>query len=283
MAETSVSGSTQVVGVIGDPVAHSLSPVIHNAGFVALGLDWVCVAFPTGTGAAAAALGGMSALGIAGLSVTMPHKAAVIDALDGITATAELLRAVNCISRSESGLFGHNTDGAGFLAAIRADFEFDPAGKVCAVLGAGGAARSVILALAQAGAAEVRVVNRTRESAEKAVHLAGAAGKVVEVEAIRGADLVINATSVGMAGTSSGSTQDMPCNPSLLGADQILADLIYHPRQTELMRQAELQGCRVSNGLSMLIHQAAVAFEIWTGHKAPIEAMTRATEAAVSR
>ena len=283
MAELLVSGSTQVVGVIGDPVAHSLSPVIHNAGFLALGLDWVCVAFPTGTGAAAAALRGMSALGIVGLSVTMPHKSAVIDALDGITATAELLRAVNCISRSESGLQGHNTDGDGFLAAVRADFEFDPAGKVCAVLGAGGAARSVILALAQAGAAEVRVVNRTRESAEKAVLLAGAAGQVVEVEAIRGADLVVNATSVGMAGTGSGSTLDMPCNPSLLGPNQILADLIYHPRQTELMRQAELQGCRVSNGLSMLIHQAAVAFEIWTGHKAPIDAMTRATEAAVSR
>ncbi len=282
MAELMVSGSTQVVGVIGDPVAHSLSPVIHNAAFRALGLDWVCVAFPTERGAAAAALAGMSALGIAGLSVTMPHKAAVIETLDDITATAELLQAVNCISRSESGLLGHNTDGDGFLAAIRADFEFDPAGKICAVLGAGGAARSVILALAQAGAAEVRVVNRTRESAERAARLAGAAGLVVEVEAIRDAELVVNATSVGMAGTGSGSTQDMPCHPSLLSADQILADLIYHPRQTELMRQAELRGCRVSNGLSMLIHQAAVAFEIWTGLQAPIDAMTRATEAAVS-
>jgi shikimate dehydrogenase len=282
MAELFVSGLTQVVGVIGDPVSHSLSPVIHNAAFRALGLDWVCVAFPTERGTAADALHGMSALGIAGLSVTMPHKAAVIDALDGITATAELLGAVNCISRSESGLHGHSTDGEGFLAGIRADFDFDPSGKICAVLGAGGAARSVILALAQAGAAEVRVVNRTRESAEQAARLAGATGQVVEVEAIQDADLVVNATSVGMAGTGSGSTQDMPCDPALLGTDQILADLIYHPRQTELMRQAELRGCRVANGLSMLIHQAAVAFEIWTGQTAPIDAMTRATEAAVS-
>ena len=218
------SGATQVVGVIGDPVSHSLSPTIHNAAFRSLGMDWTCVAFPTPTGSAVDAVRGMEALGIVGLSVTMPHKAAVIEALQSVTETAGLLNAVNCISRSEAGLQGHNTDGDGFLAAINADFGLDPASKVCAVLGAGGAARSVILALQQAGAAEILVVNRTRDSAETAAALAGNVGTVATERSIEHAELVVNATSVGMAGTA--TAQGMPCDPSLLHPGQVLADLI---------------------------------------------------------
>lgn len=278
-AVTSLTGATQVVGVIGQPVSHSLSPVIHNAGFAALGLDWVCVAFPTPAGQASEAVRGMQALGIAGLSVTMPHKAAVIQALDGVSETAEMLGAVNCITRTPQGLLGENTDGAGFLAGLRADFDFDPAGAVCAVLGAGGAARSVILALKQAGAAQVLVVNRTLDSARIAAGLAGESGMVVGVESISQADLVVNATSVGMDGSA--TPTGTPCEPSLLQSGQILIDLIYHPAQTEFMREAQRIGCQVSNGVSMLIHQAGVAFEIWTGEKAPLEAMTEAVMSAL--
>jgi len=276
-----LSGATRVVGVIGDPVTHSLSPTIHNAAFRSLGMDWVCVAFPTPTGSAREAVRGMGALGIAGLSVTMPHKAAVIEELDALTDTARLLNAVNCISRTRSGLQGHNTDGDGFLAAIRADFGLDPAGMVCAVLGAGGAARSVILALKQAGAAEILVVNRTQESAEQAAALAGSVGKVASEHSIELAELVVNATSVGMAGSS--AAQGMAVDPNLLHSGQFLADLIYHPVETELMKAAQLRGCRVSNGLSMLIHQAAVAFEVWTAEPAPVQAMAQAIFDATSK
>jgi len=276
-----VSGATRVVGVIGDPVAHSLSPIIHNAGFFELGLDWVCVAFPTLRGEAAAAVQGMRALGIEGLSVTMPHKAAVIEAIDVLSETARVLDAVNCVSRSANQVFGHNTDGDGFLAAMRAEFDFDPAGRVCAVLGAGGAARSVILALKHAGASEILVINRTPEAAATAALLAGDAGSVAQVEALPRADLVVNATSVGMAGT--GSALGMPCDPSWLRKNCFVADLIYHPAQTQLMLAADQHGCQVANGISMLIHQAALAFEVWTGEKAPVDAMTRAVQAAVQK
>jgi shikimate dehydrogenase len=244
-------------------------------------MDWVCVAFPTPTGSAREAVRGMGALGIAGLSVTMPHKAAVIEELDALTDTARLLNAVNCISRTRSGLQGHNTDGDGFLAAIRADFGLDPAGMVCAVLGAGGAARSVILALKQAGAAEILVVNRTQESAEQAAALAGSVGKVASEQSLELAELVVNATSVGMAGSS--AAQGMAVDPNLLHSGQFLADLIYHPVETELMKAAQLRGCRVSNGLSMLIHQAAVAFEVWTAEPAPVQAMAQAIFDATSK
>ncbi|CAN5426391.1 shikimate dehydrogenase [soil metagenome] len=268
------TGSTQVAGVIGEPIAHSLSPAIHNAGFAALGLDWVFVALPTPAGQAPIALDGMRALGIRGLSVTMPHKAAVIPRLDELSPDALLLDAVNCITRDGDRLIGDSTDGAGCVAGLRTDFAFDPAGADCVVLGAGGAARSVVLALARAGARSVKVVNRTEARAQHAAALAGPVGSVAPVDAISDADLVLNATSVGMGGGD--AADSYPCDPELLGRDQILAELIYHPAETALMRAAEARGARVANGLSMLVHQAAIAFETWTGSPAPLDAMAAA-------
>ena len=133
-----ISGRTRIAGVIGDPVRHSLSPTIHNAAFAASGLDWVFLAFTVPEGAAGLAVGGMRALGIEGLSVTMPHKGAVIDALDELDEDAAALGAVNCISLGGHGLVGSNTDGAGFLDALRVDEGFDPSGRRCLVVGAGG-------------------------------------------------------------------------------------------------------------------------------------------------
>ena len=269
-----LSARTQVAGVIGDPIGHSLSPAIHNAAFAETGLDWVYVAFPTPQGSARAAIDSMRALGIRGLSVTMPHKEAVLGALDELTADAELLGAVNCVTRVGDRLVGDSTDGVGFLAGLRADFGFDPGGARCVVLGAGGAARSVVLALARGGAASVQVVNRTATRGERAAALAGGVGAVAPVECVAGADLVVNATPVGMAGSP--QQHDLPLDASLLGRDQVVAELIYHPRRTPLMAAAEDRGCRTSNGVSMLVQQAAVAFESWTGVPAPVAAMTDA-------
>ncbi len=166
-ARARLSGATTVVGVMGDPVAHSLSPLLQNAAFEEMGLDWVSVGFRVPPGSAEDALAGARALSLRGLSVTMPHKHAVYALLDTLTPIARRLEAVNCVSIDESGSRGDNTDGPGLVAALRRGHDFDPAGRRCLVLGAGGAARSVVAALADAGAAEVVVVNRTPEPRER--------------------------------------------------------------------------------------------------------------------
>jgi shikimate dehydrogenase len=265
-------GATRVAAVIGDPVRHSLSPTLHNAAFAALGLAWVYVAFEVPGGAAARAVEGMRALGIEGLSVTMPHKAAVAEAVDRCSDVASRLGAVNCVRRSGGDLVGENTDGAGFLASLREDAAFDPAGQRCLVLGAGGAARAVVLALASAGAAEVAVVNRTPSRAADAASLAGRVGVVRDVDAADGAALIVNATPLGMAGTGADGANS-PIDPARIGPGQIVADLVYHPLRTALLDVAQSRGAVQVNGLGMLLHQAALAFEHWTGHPAPIEAM----------
>jgi shikimate dehydrogenase len=258
--------------VIGDPVRHSLSPVLHNAAFAAADLDWVYVAFEVAPGRAAAALDAVRVLGIDGLSVTMPHKADVARAVDRCSAVAERLEAVNCVVRRNGSLVGENTDGAGFVASLRADAGFEPAGQRCLVLGAGGAARAVVLALAEAGAREVAVVNRTRERAEAAAALAGPVGVVRGPEAADDAVLIVNATPVGMAGSATEGANG-PLDPRRIGPGQIVADLVYHPLRTPLLEMAEARGATQVNGLGMLLHQAGLAFELWTGEHPPIEAM----------
>lgn len=264
-----------------------MSPVIHNAGFRAAGLDWVYVAFGVPTGGGPAAVAGMRSLGIAGMSVTMPLKAEVIPALDGLEPDAEALGAVNCITRRDGRLIGDNTDGAGFLAGLAADFDFDPSGERCVVLGAGGAARAVVLALARAGARSVQVVNRTRSTAESAAALAGSVGSVADAASVADADLVVNATPLGMQGTGTPGTDrpggvTLPCDPQHISRGQVVADLIYHPLRTPLMDAALERGARTSNGLSMLVHQAAVAFRSWTGVDPDVEAMVAAVDAELS-
>ncbi|HVN51946.1 MAG TPA: shikimate dehydrogenase [Acidimicrobiales bacterium] len=275
---TAPTGRTRLAAVIGDPIRHSRSPQIFNAAFAATGLDWVYVALEVAEGHVPAALEGMRALGIAGLSVTMPHKTAVADHLDAVDGgelahEARALRAVNCVANRDGSLVGHNTDGAGFVASLRADAGFDPSGSRCAVLGAGGAARALVLALAGAGAADVAVVNRTRDAAVTAAALAGPVGRVAgpdEPDVVDAADLVVNATPVGMDGSS------LPLDPSRLSARQLVVDIVVEPVETPLLREAAARGARTLGGLGMLAHQAAVAFEIWTGRPAPVEAMVEA-------
>lgn len=265
-----VTAATRVAAVIGDPVGHSLSPAIHNAAFRAVGLDWVFVAFPVAACDTDPAIAAVRALGLGGLSVTMPHKDGAARAVDRLSPDAEALGAVNCVVPDGSMLVGENTDGAGFVDTLRVDLGVDPAGLRCVVLGAGGAARAVIRALARAGATEVVVVNRTPVKADAAASLAGAAGRVGRPEDASGADLVVNATPVGMTGTST------PLPGATPGAGQLVVDLLYEPAMTPLLVSAEAAGARVANGLGMLVHQAAHAFQLWTGEPAPVGAMAEA-------
>lgn len=262
------TGETRLAAVIGWPVRHSQSPAIHNAAFAAAGLDWTYVAFEVPPARLSEAVVGMRAFGIAGLSVTMPHKTAIMAALDRCSADAVALRAVNCVRREGDILVGENTDGGGLVDSLRLDHDLDPSGMACVVVGAGGAARAVIRALAQAGAARVTVVNRTASAAEAAASLAGEVGHVGATGDLASADLVVNATPVGM-----GDDGNLPFDPLDAGGDAVVVDLVYHPRVTPLLAAAEAGGQRTIGGLGMLVHQAARAFEAWTGEVAPRQAM----------
>ncbi len=277
-----VTARTQVVAVIGDPIDHSLSPVIHNAGFAELGLDWVCVALPVADGGAVDASLAMRTLGLRGMSVTMPHKSAIVAGMDRLTEVASTLGSVNCVTLRDAELIGDSTDGAGFLDGLQADFDFHPAGADCVVLGAGGAARAVILALIGAGARSVRVINRTRSRAEHAAALGGPSAAVGAASDVAQADLVVNATPVGM-GATPGAGAGLAFDAALLRPGQVVAELVYHPAETELMAAARAAGARTANGVSMLVHQAAVAFTHWTGEPAPVRAMTAAAIDAMER
>lgn len=264
-----LTARTRVAGVIGAPVEHSLSPALHNAAFAAAGLDWVYVAFPVPPGEAPAALAGMRALGVAGLSVTMPHKDDVARLVDEPSSDVVALGAANCVVAGPGGrLRGESTDGPGFVRSLL-DAGVDPSGARCCVVGAGGAARAVVLALARAGASEVAVVNRTREKAERAAALAGEVGVVAEAPPAA-TEILVNATSIGMG------TAELPVDAGALRPGLVVADLVYHPRRTALLAAAEAAGATPVDGLGMLVHQAALAFELWTGVDAPVAAMLAA-------
>ncbi len=272
-----ITAATNVVGVIGDPVAHSLSPLLHNTAFAVLAVDWVSVGFPVVDGGAAQALAGAGALGIRGLSVTMPHKGAVAGVVDELTPEAARLGAVNCVIATADGWVGDNTDGAGFVAALRRAHRFDPGAQRCLVIGAGGAARAVVAALADAGADQVVVVNRTPERAATAAALAGPVGRVGTPADAPSCRLVVNATPAGMGDVANGPAS-WPLDPALLDAGQLVVDLVYHPSVTPWLEAARQRGATVSNGLGMLVHQAALQVERWTGHAAPVDAMWRAVQ-----
>ncbi len=278
---------TTVVGVMGALVRHSLSPLLQNAAFGALGINWISVAFEVAPGQAAAALGGVRALGLAGLSVTMPHKAEVATLVDRCTEVAARLQAVNCIVNRQGTLEGANTDGEGFLASLERAARFDPAGTRCLVVGAGGAARAVTYALAGAGAADVAVANRTPGRAAEVAALAGAVGRSVPTldrDEVARMDLVVNATPIGMRGVAdadAGPDDAWPVPPSLLRAGQVVTDLVYAPRPTRWLVAAAEAGATTVDGLGMLVHQAAAQVELWTGLPAPVDVMWKAATQAV--
>ncbi|HXN58924.1 MAG TPA: shikimate dehydrogenase [Acidimicrobiales bacterium] len=289
-ARHAVRAPVRIVGVIGSPVAHSLSPLLHTTAFDALGLGdtWCSFAFEVEPGQAAAALADMRRSDVSGLSVTMPHKADVAALVDESSDVARRLNAVNCIVQRGGVLYGTNTDGEGFVASLARGAGFDPAGRRCLVAGAGGAARAVVLALADAGASQVAVVNRTPERAREAAALAGPAGTTVAaseqealVEAVQAADLVVNATPLGMAGTETlrdamETARQWLVPPELLHEGQVAADLVYVPRPTPWLVEAATHGATTLDGLGMLVHQAAAQVLLWTGQEPPVHTMWEA-------
>jgi shikimate dehydrogenase len=275
-----ISGATRVAGIIGDPVRHSLSPRLHNAAFAALDLDWVFVAFEVPAGSTAHAVDALRALDLVGLSVTMPHKTAAAALCDELSPAAEALRSVNNLTRLADGrVAGDSTDGGGFLRSLT-EAGVDPAGRTALVLGAGGAARAVALALGGSGA---RVAVAARREAAAAEAAALAAGSVVawddRAEAAAASDIVVNATPIGMAkARAAGAVGDAEpaLGAAVFGPHQVLVDLVYHPIETPLLRVARARGAQVVSGLGMLVHQAALQVERWTGRPAPLDAMRAA-------
>ncbi|MDP9331364.1 MAG: shikimate dehydrogenase [Actinomycetota bacterium] len=268
-----VRGSSRTVGIIGWPVAHSLSPAIHNAAFAAMGLDWVYVPLPVEPGGLRDALGGLAALGFAGANVTMPHKSDCADIVDVVADDALRLRAVNTIVVEPAGLRGHNTDAPGFDRFLRRDVGFEPAGRSALMFGAGGAARACGLALARGGLAHLTVVVREPERAEGLRETLEGFDTEISVIAFGGsvevaADLVVNATPLGARG------EELPVPP--LGPEVLVIDLLYHPAVTPLLTSARNAGAATFGGLGMLLHQAALSFELWTGQQPPLDVMSAA-------
>ncbi|MDE0602768.1 MAG: shikimate dehydrogenase [bacterium] len=272
------AGTEVAAGVIGYPVRHSLSPTICQAALDELGLDWVYAAFEVLPGDAGQALDHMRERDMAGLSVTMPHKADVAAAVDELSPAAAALGVVNCVSRDGARLVGHNTDGAGFCDALLAE-GVDLAGIDCAVLGAGGAARAVVAELARRGVGEVAVIARRPEAATSAAALAGSVGTTAGLADVGRYRLVVNATPVGMAETEGAG--ELPLDPDLLHVGQHVAELVYNPLHTPLLTECHRRGVGVSTGVGMLVHQAAHAVRIWTGSEPPVDAMTAAATAAL--
>jgi shikimate dehydrogenase len=267
-----ISGSTRVAAVIGSPVHHSLSPALHNAAFEQLGVDWVYVALHVPAGDGARALDAMRVLQLGGLSVTMPHKELVAASVDHLDPAAGALRSVNTVvPQSDGSLAGHSTDGAGFVASLAAAGHTVEGRTVC-LLGAGGAARAIADALARAGVARVAVLNRTAAAAQHTVDLAGSVGAMGTPSDVREADIVVNATSIGM------SSDDLPCDPEALRPGQVVADIVYHPRLTALLRAARAAGALPVDGLGMLVHQAALQQQLWHGRLPDVQVMTAAAE-----
>lgn len=267
-----ISGTTRVAAVIGSPVKHSLSPAMHNAAFRQLGVDWVYVAFHVAHGDAQRAIDAMRVLELGGLSVTMPHKEAVAMAVDALDPAASALRSVNTVALQPDGtLVGHSTDGAGFVASLTAAGVAVNGRTVC-LLGAGGAARAISDALARAGAARIAVLNRTFATAQETVELAGGVGVIAGAHDVSEADIVVNATSIGMG------SEDLPCDPRALRAGQVVADIVYHPRETALLRAARAAGATTVDGMGMLVHQGALQQQLWHGLFPDVAVMASAAE-----
>ena len=274
-----ISGKTILCGIIGDPIEHTMSPLMHNSAFRQMGVDYLYVPFKVKQRELAKAIDGMRALNIRGLNVTIPHKVAVIQFLDKLDHLAEKIGAVNTIVNDDGVLTGYNTDGAGFLQALlQSGIELQS--KSIVILGAGGASRAISFTLADRDANLV-ILNRRLEldwAEELASRISQTFSKKVEalelnrknlVRVLDKADIVVNATSMGMTP----HIDETPVASDLLKPELTVFDVVYNPVKTKLLRDAEAVGATTISGLDMLVWQGALAFEKWTGLKAPIELM----------
>jgi shikimate dehydrogenase len=281
-----IRGTTRVVAILGDPVEHSRSPAMHNAAFAALGLDYVYVALRVAPPDLRRALGGVRALGLVGLNVTVPHKERILPLLDRVSGEAAAIGAVNTVVRDGDDLVGHNTDAEGFLRAL-SKLGFRPRGKAVVLLGAGGSARAVAWALAGAHVRRLTILNRTVARASTLARKVGARGRRVEAgslasaehpEVVGEADLIVNCTSLGLDGSGAPAVAIGLTRESCL-----FYDLVYGARPTPFVSAARRQRRRASDGLGMLLEQAGLALRLWTGRKPPLEVMERAARSIRSR
>ena len=274
-----ISAKTKICGLISNPVEHSVSPAMHNAAFSSLGLDYIYLPFRVARDNLVRAIDGLKVLNIRGFNITIPHKVAVIPLLDEMEPMAEKIGAVNTIVNDKGCLKGHNTDAGGFLKALLGR-GVEPKGKKVVVLGAGGASRAISFTLAERGA-EIVILNRKLEM-DWAVELASSISQFSTREAkalelndenllsvLEAADILVNATSVGMSPDSSNS----PLPARLLKPELVVFDVVYNPLKTRLLAEAEAAGAETISGIDMLVWQGALAFELWTGAKAPIDIM----------
>ncbi|HEB12594.1 MAG TPA: shikimate dehydrogenase [Actinobacteria bacterium] len=281
-----INGATSVTGILGYPIEHTLSPAIQNAAFRESGLNWVYLPFNVHPTKISEALLGLAACECRGLNVTMPHKKVVFDLMDKVEESALIFGAVNTVEFVDGQMIGHNTDGLGFLKSLEVEASFDPNGKRVLIIGAGASAHSIALSLASAGAAQIKLLNRTPEKAENIIRLVKSRfeGCAASIEDMRdtaqvvNCDLIVNATSVGMD-----INRGLPFSLDLLESGQIVFDVIYDPPETEFLKVARGRGARAMNGAGMLLYQGAAAFSIWTGLPAPIKSMAAALELALIR
>ena len=267
-----IDRNTDLYGVIGHPLGHSLSPTMHNAAFSAKGLNAVYLAFETKE--IEDALKGMRALGFKGMSITIPHKSSVISLLDHVDRLAERIGAVNTIVNDKGRLVGHNTDGLGALKALEEKTEVS--GKTCLMVGAGGAARAIGYVLKEQGV-DLTLTNRSHgRGQDLADSLECPFIPLDKAEDVQ-ADLLIQTTSVGM------HPHDEECllSPNALKPGTVVMDIVYNPLETKLLTTAKTRGCVTINGLGMFIHQGVEQFRLWTGLDAPVKAMADAVEEAL--
>ena len=277
-----ISGKTKICAIIGDPVEHSVSPAMQNAAFKKLGLDYFYVAFPVKPEQLAKAVAGLRALNVSGFNITVPHKVAVIPLLDNIDPQAQKIGAVNTVVNDNGKLTGYNTDAEGFYRALL-DRKISPENKKITVLGAGGASRAISYILAKK-VARLTILNR-KEHVAKAENIAAMIKKDFRVnvnilaldklpEGLKNADILINTTSAGMA-----PHLDESIVPGkLLHGVPVVIDIVYNPVETRLLKEAKAAGAQTVNGLDMLVRQGALAFEKWTGQKAPLATMKKEAE-----
>jgi len=272
-----ISGRTRICGIIGDPIEHSMSPVMHNAAFKNKGVDYVYLPFRVKKKELGKAIEGMRALNIRGLNITIPHKVAVIQFLDELDPLADKIGAINTIVNDSGVLTGYNTDATGFLQALL-ERGIEPKGKSVVILGAGGASRAISFILAERGSSLVilnRTWNKAKVCADRISEVSQSEATALKLNrgnlttALSQADILVNATSVGM----SPNINETPVTSNLLKSSLVVFDIVYNPIKTRLQREAEAVGAKTISGLDMLVWQGALAFEKWAGLKAPIGVM----------
>ena len=277
MEDKDITGKTKICGLIGDPIEHTMSPAMHNAAFQKVGLDYLYIPFRVKPEELPQAVAGLKALNVAGFNVTIPHKVAVMPLLDSLDPLAEKIGAVNTVVNNNGELRGYNTDAEGFLRALT-EQSINPQRKNVVILGAGGAARAIAYILAEKGA-RLTILNRQQELdwAENIAQLIldelHREVKIFELGSIAdvlpGANLLVNATSVGMSPADNISL--VPAG--LLNKVPVVFDIVYNPLKTKLLREAAAAGAQTIGGVDMLVWQGALAFEKWTGKTAPLDIM----------